>query len=70
MVISVVGSTSRVVYKALPVDDPTRRRPDIQLATTQLGWEPLIDLPLGLHNTVQWLRTLVPYPANPFMERM
>ncbi|MDO8945018.1 MAG: hypothetical protein Q7U75_17690, partial [Desulfobacterales bacterium] len=38
-VIGLTGSRSKVVFKPLPADDPTQRRPDIGLARQQLGWE-------------------------------
>lgn len=48
------GSRSRVVYRPLPVDDPTRRRPDITLAVEQLGWRPAVPVDEGLGKTVEW----------------
>ncbi|MCU1458547.1 MAG: NAD-dependent epimerase/dehydratase family protein [Actinomycetia bacterium] len=54
MVKEVTGSTSEVVFEPLPVDDPTRRRPDITLATRELGWRPEIDLRTGLTRMYQW----------------
>jgi dTDP-glucose 4,6-dehydratase len=47
-VIRVSGSTSDVVFEALPVDDPQIRRPDITRAREVLGWEPEIDVEQGL----------------------
>ena len=47
-VIRVSGSTSEIVYEALPVDDPQVRQPDIARAREVLGWEPEIDLEGGL----------------------
>jgi nucleoside-diphosphate-sugar epimerase len=38
----------------LPVDDPTRRRPDITLAREALGWEPAVPLRDGLERTYEW----------------
>ena len=40
MVIGLTGSESKIVYKPLPSDDPTRRKPTIELARDELGWEP------------------------------
>ncbi len=45
-------------YEPLPVDDPTRRRPDISLARGVLGWEPRIELRDGLARTAEWLRSV------------
>jgi dTDP-glucose 4,6-dehydratase len=54
MVKEVTGSTSEVVFEPLPVDDPTRRRPDITLASRELGWRPEIDLRTGLTRMYEW----------------
>jgi len=47
-------TSSRVVRKPLPVDDPKRRKPDISLAKNILGWEPRVALGTGLAQTVSW----------------
>jgi dTDP-glucose 4,6-dehydratase len=52
-VLEVTGSTSEIVFEALPVDDPQVRQPDITLAREILGWEPQIDLRDGLRRTVE-----------------
>ncbi len=54
-VLAVTGSASPIVFRPLPVDDPVRRRPDITLARTLLGWEPTVDLVEGLCRTTEWL---------------
>jgi dTDP-glucose 4,6-dehydratase len=51
-IISLVGSTSRIVYRPLPQDDPKQRKPDITRAQTILGWQPSIGLEEGLKKTV------------------
>lgn len=58
MVIELTGSKSKIIYKELPVDDPTRRRPDITLAKSKLGWEPTTKLRQGLAKTIAWFRTI------------
>lgn len=50
------GTGSKIVYKPLPKDDPTRRRPDISLAKKSLGWEPKVPLEEGLRNTISYFR--------------
>ena len=45
-----------IAYHPLPVDDPTRRRPDISKARRCLGWEPVVDIERGLGETVRWFR--------------
>ncbi len=47
---------SEIVFKDLPQDDPTRRKPDITLAKTLLGWRPLVQLADGLDATVRYFR--------------
>lgn len=58
LVLELTGSKSRIVQKPLPVDDPTRRRPDIALAKKHLEWEPLVPLRDGLAKTIAWFRTV------------
>jgi dTDP-glucose 4,6-dehydratase len=55
-IISLVGSTSRIVYRPLPQDDPKQRQPDITRARTILGWEPKIGLEEGLAKTVGYFK--------------
>jgi UDP-glucuronate decarboxylase len=52
-------SKSRIVYKALPQDDPKQRQPDIRLAKEKLGWEPSIKLEDGLVRTIDYFRSCV-----------
>jgi len=54
-VISVTGSSSPIEHLPLPVDDPTRRRPDINVATTELGWSPEVPVRDGLARTAHWM---------------
>ena len=60
-VIRVTGSTSEIVFEALPVDDPQVRQPDITRARQVLGWEPEIDLEDGLR---RWVKALGREPAT------
>ena len=55
-VIRLVGSTSRIVYRPLPVDDPRQRRPDITRARTLLHWKPTVALEEGLLKTIDYFR--------------
>ncbi len=52
-VIDVCGSSSEIVFQALPTDDPQVRQPDITLARDLLAWEPEIDLHDGLARTLE-----------------
>jgi dTDP-glucose 4,6-dehydratase len=56
-IIALVGATSRIVYRPLPVDDPKQRQPDITRARTRLGWEPRVSLEAGLQQTVDYFKT-------------
>jgi nucleoside-diphosphate-sugar epimerase len=58
-IISMTGSTSKIVYRPLPTDDPKQRRPDITRARTLLGWEPKVQLEEGLIKTIEYFRTKV-----------
>lgn len=58
LVIELTGSRSRIVYLPRPADDPERRRPDITLARTRLGWEPKVPLREGLERTIAWFRSI------------
>jgi len=58
-IIKMTGSTSKVVYKPLPTDDPKQRRPDITRARTLLQWEPKVPLEEGLVKTIEYFRTKV-----------
>ena len=58
-IIRMTGSTSRLVYRPLPEDDPKVRQPDITRARTLLGWEPKVALEEGLVKTIDYFRTKV-----------
>jgi dTDP-glucose 4,6-dehydratase len=55
-ILRLTGSTSRIVYRPLPVDDPKVRQPDITRARTLLGWEPRVGLEEGLAATIAYFR--------------
>jgi len=52
VILRLTGSSSEIVYEALPVDDPQVRQPDITRAKQILGWEPRISLEEGLRKTI------------------
>jgi len=58
-VIEMVGSSSEIVFKPLPSDDPKQRQPDISLAKEKLGWEPKIQLAEGLVKTIDYFDNLL-----------
>ena len=57
-VINIAGSTSNLIFAALPLDDPARRRPVISLAQKTIKWEPAIMLEEGLTRTISYFRSL------------
>lgn len=58
MTLSMTGSKSKIIRLPLPEDDPVRRRPDITLARTKLGWNPTTQLRDGLARTIAWFRSV------------
>ena len=55
-IVHLTGAASSINFSALPENDPARRRPDISLASRELGWKPEIDLDEGLMRTIAWFR--------------
>ena len=58
-VLRLTGSSSSIVHKPLPTDDPLQRRPDISKAGKLLGWEPKVSLDEGLERTIAYFRALL-----------
>jgi UDP-glucuronate decarboxylase len=58
-IISLTGSSSKIVYRPLPEDDPKQRCPDIGLAKTLLAWEPRVQLQDGLMKTIEYFDQLL-----------
>lgn len=56
-VIALTGSASKLVYLPLPSDDPTQRKPVIDLAWEKLGWKPQVALEEGLQKSIPWFVT-------------
>ena len=59
MIKDLAGSSSEIVYRPLPQDDPVRRKPDITLAREKLGWEPKVQIREGLPRTIEYFRTML-----------
>lgn len=59
MVVDLTGSSSQLIYKPLPSDDPKQRQPNIQLAQEKLNWSPRIQLEDGLTKTVEYFDSLL-----------
>jgi UDP-glucuronate decarboxylase len=59
MLISLVGSRSKIVHRALPENDPKQRQPDISLAQELLGWKPRVALKEGLMRTIKYFERML-----------
>ena len=57
-VLECTGSSAQIVTRPLPLDDPTRRQPDITLARDLLDWSPRVPLAEGLARTIEWFTTI------------
>ena len=55
-IVQATGSSSKIVYESLPVDDPKVRQPDITLARTLLDWTPRVQFDEGLARTIEYFR--------------
>jgi dTDP-glucose 4,6-dehydratase len=56
-IVRLCGSSSKIVYRPLPTDDPKQRQPDITRARTLLGWEPKVGLEEGLRTSIEYFKT-------------
>jgi UDP-glucuronate decarboxylase len=59
MIKEISGSSSDIVYRPLPQDDPVRRKPDITLAKEKLGWEPKVLIRDGLAKTIDYFQIIL-----------
>ena len=57
-VIRMTGSTSKIVFKPLPTDDPKQRQPDIKLAKEKLGWQPTVELEDRLKRMIEYFKNV------------
>ena len=58
-ILELTKSSSKIVFKPLPLDDPMKRKPNIAKAKELLNWEPKIDLETGLNETISYFRNIV-----------
>ena len=58
-VISLTGSQSKIVHQPLPQDDPTQRKPVIDLARKELDWNPSVSLDVGLKKTITYFEKII-----------
>ena len=59
LVIRMTGSVSQIIFQKLPEDDPKQRKPNIDLATKHLNWQPKIHLEEGLQETIIYFRKVL-----------
>jgi len=59
IILKLTKSNSKIIYKDLPLDDPTNRKPDITKARNILHWEPTYDLEEGLIKTIHYFTTII-----------
>ena len=55
-ILELTGSNSRIAFQPLPEDDPQQRKPDITLASRELGWKPSVKLNEGLIMTIDYFK--------------
>lgn len=59
IVVELTGTKSKIIYEPLPSDDPTQRKPQIELAQKELGWEPKVQLREGLRKTIEYFEKVL-----------
>ncbi|AFL87765.1 nucleoside-diphosphate-sugar epimerase [Terriglobus roseus DSM 18391] len=62
-VLDVTGSSSKIVYRPMPQDDPKQRKPDITKARSILGWEPKVNLREGLEMSMDYFKQRIAQAA-------
>ena len=56
LIIKLTNSSSKIIYKPLPLDDPSKRQPDISLAEKELNFTPKVDIEEGLIKTIEYFK--------------
>tara|TARA_X000000368_G_scaffold415333_1_gene406895 strand:- start:330 stop:1271 length:942 start_codon:yes stop_codon:yes gene_type:complete len=57
LIIKLTNSDSKIIYKDLPVDDPMQRKPDLEKSKKLLGYQPSVNIEIGLSKTIKWIKT-------------
>ena len=58
-IISLTNSSSKIIFKELPSDDPVQRKPNIELAKKELNWKPKVNAEEGLKNTIEYFSEIL-----------
>ena len=58
-IIELTGSSSKIVFRSLPADDPKQRQPDITVAGERLGWKPEVPVAPGLKKTIEYFAGVI-----------
>jgi dTDP-glucose 4,6-dehydratase len=56
LIIKLTNSDSKIIYKNLPVDDPMQRKPDLTKSKNILGYQPTVNIEIGLSRTIEWIK--------------
>jgi dTDP-glucose 4,6-dehydratase len=67
IILRITGSSSKIMFEELPVDDPKQRRPDITKARNILGWEPEVPLEQGLKETIKYFKDMLSVVKDPVL---
>ena len=59
LILELTNSHSKIIHQELPTDDPTKRQPDITLATKMLKWSPRVELREGLTKTIEYFESII-----------
>lgn len=59
LIIKMTGSKSKIIFKDLPIDDPTQRKPDLTLAKQKLNWQPKTDIKVGVEKTIEYFKEML-----------
>jgi UDP-glucuronate decarboxylase len=59
IILGLTNSSSKLIFKNLPKDDPKQRKPDISKAKSLLNWSPTVNVENGLANTIEYFRKII-----------
>ena len=59
LIIDLTKSKSNIVYKPLPQDDPMQRKPSIEMAKKNLGWQPAVSVEMGILRAIEYFKSVI-----------